>query len=152
MQRLKWSAVSILVVCVTLESGFAGELVTAAIGGVRIGDSRIDLRHLGDPSAVRDTGDALTPEWTYANGLAVLFWDDGDQVAEVRSESPTACTDTGVCPGAAASQLDKLLGPDVRGQFAGDGIHQYPAADDTCWLHVAVRAAQVTAIALKCQL
>jgi len=151
MQRLTWSAVSILAVCVTLESAFAGELVTVSIGGIRIGDSRSDLRRLGDPSAVRDTGDALTPKWTFANGLTVLFWDGGDRVAEVRSESPTACTDTGVCPGAAASQLDKLLGPDVRGQNAGDGTHLYPAADGTCWLHVAVRAAHVTAIALKCQ-
>ncbi len=50
-----------------------------------------------------------------------------------------------------AARLNELLGPDVLGQYAHDGEHQYSAAYDTCWLQVAVRAGLVDSIAIKCQ-
>jgi hypothetical protein len=124
---------------------------TASIGGVRIGDSRDDLRRLGKPTRVRRTGDALDPEWNFSNGLTVLFWDDGDRVAQVRSHRAAVCTDTGVCPGISASRLDELLGPDMNGQRASDGVHQYRAAYDTCWLEVSVSTDVAHSIAIVCQ-
>jgi hypothetical protein len=125
---------------------------TKTIGGIAIGASSADVKKvLGEPTDVRHTGDAPDPEWHYGEQLTVIFWDRGQQVAEIRSASPKACTDSGVCPGATIAAVQSTLGTPVGNGPVSEGSNQYRSVEETCWLDVIVHKGRVGAIALKCQ-
>ena len=92
---------AVVVIGLSVDVGASEPRATKTLGGIAIGASSADVKKaLGEPTDVRHTGDALDPEWHYGEQLTVSFWNGGQHVAEIRSESPKDCTDTGVCPGA----------------------------------------------------
>jgi len=152
--RLPVTAIQLAVIVLGLavNANASEPRATKAIGGVSIGTSGMNVKkRLGEPTDVRHTGDALDPEWHYGEQLTIYFWDRGQQVAEIRSENPKACTDTGVCPGATIATLESKLGTPVGNRSISEGSNQYRSVEETCWPDVVVYQGRVSSIALKCQ-
>jgi hypothetical protein len=143
---------AIVVTGLAVDASASEPRATKAIGGVAIGASSVDVKKaLGEPADVRHTWDALDSEWHYGEQLTVFFWDRDQQVAEIRSESPKACTDTGVCPGTTISAVQSTLGAPVGNGPVSEGSNQYRSVEETCWLDVVVHKGRVSSIALRCQ-
>jgi hypothetical protein len=125
---------------------------TSTIAGVSIGASEADIKAvLGSPTEIRNTGDALDPEWHFDTKVVVSFWDRGDRVAEIRATDPTICTDTGVCSGMSLREIQSLIGEPVGAGKLAEGSNHYPTTYDTCWLDVSIHADRVVSIAIRCQ-
>jgi len=143
---------AVVVIGLSVDVGASEPRATRTLGGIAIGASSGDVKKaLGEPTDVRHTEDALDPEWHYGEQLTVLFWDRGQQVAEIRSASPKACTDTGVCPGATIAAVQSTIGTPVGSGPISEGSNQYRSVEETCWLDVVVHKGRVSSIALKCQ-
>ena len=125
---------------------------TSTIAGISIGASKDETKAvLGSPTEIRNTGDAMDPEWHFGSKVVVAFWGDNGRVAEIRATGPTSCTDTGVCPGMGLSEIQRVLGRPVGGAQLAEGSNPYPTTYDTCWLDVAIHGGRVASIAIRCQ-
>jgi len=131
----------------------AAELqATSTIAGVAIGASKAETKAvLGSPTEIRDTGDALDPEWHFGTKVVVAFWDRGERVVEIHATDPASCTDTGVCPGMDLRETQRLIGEPVGGAKLVEGSNYYRTTYDTCWLDVSIHDDRVASLAIICQ-
>jgi hypothetical protein len=125
---------------------------TSTIAGISIGASKDETKAvLGSPTEIRNTGDAMDPEWHFGSQVVVAFWADNGRVGEIRATGPKSCTDTGVCPGMGLREVQRLLGQPIGGAQLEEGSNPYPTTYDTCWLDVAIHGRRVASIAIRCQ-
>ena len=130
-----------------------GEL---SLGGVTLGDSESQVSALlGQPKKRSDTGEGIALEYP---GLTVLVgWLEqaapGKQrhVLQLNATGPTACTPSGVCPGAPVSKALATYGQPIKADRESGSFLEYYSNKSSCWLQLGTSAETIRSISAVCQ-
>jgi hypothetical protein len=121
-----------------------------ALGGIAIDDSeQVVLAKLGKPANVTDTGDFLNIRLDYP-GLTIWLG-EGRRVGEILSTAPSQCSPSGICPGQRLSVATTKLGPALVAVREDGRFMEYPSAQSSCWLQLAVLRGIIVSVRAECQ-
>jgi hypothetical protein len=121
-----------------------------ALGGIALGDSeQAVLAKLGKPANVTDTGDFLNIRLDYP-GLTIWLG-EGRRVGEILSTASGQCSPSGICPGQRLSVATAQLGPGLVADREDGRFMEYPSAQSSCWLQLAVLQGIIVSVRAECQ-
>lgn len=127
-----------------------------SLGGVALGDAESQvLAALGQPTKQSDTGEGIALEYP---GLTVLVgWleqvDPGVErhVLQLNATGRSACTPSGVCPGAPVATAWATYGQPVEAERSYGSFLEYYSKQSSCWLQLGTSGDTIHAINAVCQ-
>jgi hypothetical protein len=119
-----------------------------SLGGVAVGDSEAEVSaKLGQPIEIQDT---LFPQWIY-RGVTIGFG-EGLSVLTISTSDSEYCTPSGVCPGSAFSEVEKIYGTPVINMQEDGRYMEYFSEEAACRMRLDVPDDRVGAILINCQI
>jgi hypothetical protein len=127
-----------------------------SLGGVALGDSEAQvLAMLGPAPRQSDTDEGVALE--YADLTVLVGWLEqqapGKQrrVLQLTATGPSACTPSGLCPGAPVSKVEATYGQPVQAKRESGSFLEYYSGESSCWLQVGASGETIRSISAVCQ-
>lgn len=120
-----------------------------SLGGVEAGATEAEvIGQIGQPDQI-DQVSPFSTRYTY-RGLSMSFFEGA--ISNIRSVSPSYCTPSGLCPGAAVAEAERLYGAPLVEPRSDADYWQYTNSEAACTMELEVTNETVGAIAILCQI